>query len=907
MSYFCLYFEAHQPRRLKKNPTLAAPFDDVLDQEMLGRAAAKCYLPANDLFARLVQEYPDFRICLSVTGTLLEQARRFQPDIIKSFQRLAKLAKQTGRIEFLGETYYHSLAGLFRDGSKDEFREQIQKHRELMEELLGIKPLAFRNSELLYNNSIARLAGELGFKAILCERRDDLVAGHSPNSIFVDRLKRVKVLPRNNDLSNELALRFNQRHFTAEDFAKWVGTIDGEAVLVGLNYEAIGEQYWGKSGVFDFWKKLPPALAKHPNVLMRNPSEIAEAVSGAIPVADIDDMATSSWSDLDRHTNTWLGNHAQQDAFLRYQEMEPRVKASPDHNLVDTWRWLGAAEHFGLMCTAAFAPADDQAGRQTISRSHFADATQAIAAYVSVLTELRCELAGVRTTFQIKRTARRPRILLVTPEVTELPPGIGNLANFVSAKGGGLADISAALVAELLRLGLDIHIALPKYDRQISDYSGISGQELDRMVSLFQTSEAIHLAQDSAFSHLSQVYEQGGRSNALHRAEAFQRSVINQIFDVAMPPHGKMLVHCNDWMTGLIPAAARNRGMPTLFTVHNIFTDKDTLRNLERCGIDVSRFWRDLFMERHPDHVPNFWEHVGVDFLLSGIKGAHYVNTVSPTFLLEIVNGHFPDLITAQVRDEFRAKYQAGKATGIVNAPKSNVDPRIAPGLRRNYDETSVMEAKRENKLAFQEAMGLVVNPNAALFFWPHRLFSQKGPQLLADIALALTQHYWNDGLQIAVVGNGDTHWEKAYGIISCGSRGRIAYQRFDANLSELGKAAADFILMPSLYEPCGLPQMEGMRYGTLPIVRATGGLKDTVQHLNPTNDTGNGFVFNDFTKDALWWGCTEAMHFFHRSETQRRRTIQRVMRESMTNFNLEKTTLQYVRIYERLLGEKLL
>jgi len=365
-------------------------------------------------------------------------------------------------------------------------------------------------------------------------------------------------------------------------------------------------------------------------------------------------------------------------------------------------------------------------------------------------------------------------------------------------------------------------------------------------------------------------------------------------------------VHCNDWMTGLIPAAAKVRGMPSLFTVHNIFTDTDNLRNLERCGIDVSRFWNELYMEKHPDSTPNAWDTVGVDFLLSGIKAAHYVNTVSPSFLLEIVNGYFPDLIQWRVREEFRAKYQAGKATGILNAPKSNVDPRIAPGLTRNYDETTVMEAKRENKMEFQKQMGLQVNANAALFFLPPRLFSQKGPQLLAEIALKLTQQYWNDGLQIALVGNGDAQWEKGFGTIAFGSQGRIAYQRFEANLSELGKAAADFILMPSLYEPCGLPQMEGLRYGTLPIVRATGGLKDTVQHLNVSSDSGNGFVFNDFTTNALWWACTEAMAFFRRPEAQRRRTIQRVMRDSMTHFNLEKTTLQYVRIYERLLGEKL-
>ena len=218
-----------------------------------------------------------------------------------------------------------------------------------------------------------------------------------------------------------------------------------------------------------------------------------------------------------------------------------------------------------------------------------------------------------------------------------------------------------------------------------------------------------------------------------------------------------------------------------------------------------------------------------------------------------------------------------------------------------------MLEGKRENKVALQREMGLVVDPDAALFFWPHRLFAQKGPQLVAEIALELTRHYWDCNLQIAVVGNGDPDYEQAFGAISCGSSARIAYQHFDPLLSEQGKAAADFILMPSLYEPCGLPQMEGMRYGTLPVVRATGGLKDTVLPLSADGQRGNGFVFRDFLPDALWWACGQAMDFHRRPLEWRTMVRRRVMREAMTTFSLEQTTLQYVRLYERLLGEALI
>jgi glycogen synthase len=360
-------------------------------------------------------------------------------------------------------------------------------------------------------------------------------------------------------------------------------------------------------------------------------------------------------------------------------------------------------------------------------------------------------------------------------------------------------------------------------------------------------------------------------------------------------------------MTGLVPAAANARNIPSLFTLHNIHSDRETLSNLEANGIDVSRFWHDLYLEEHPDTVKDPWRSVGVDFLLSGIKASSFVNTVSPSFLVEIVNGYYPDLITPRVREEIRAKYNVGCAAGILNAPKANVNPRTARGLVTNYGETNVCEGKKANKASVQAEMVLEINPDAPLFFWPHRLFAQKGPVLLEQIALSLVRHYWADGLQIAIVGNGDTHWEEAFGAISCGSGGRIAYRHFEPMLSERAKAGADFILMPSLYEPCGLPQMEGMRYGTLPVVRATGGLRDTVQHLSEDGESGNGFVFEDFVPDALWWACSQAMGFHRRPEDWKRRVLRRVMKEARENFNLEKTTLAYVGIYERLLGERLL
>ncbi|MBN2801459.1 MAG: glycogen/starch synthase, partial [Deltaproteobacteria bacterium] len=769
----------------------------------------------------------------------------------------------------------------------------------------GVTPKSFRNTELQFNDNIASMAAQMGYESIICEKRDDMIDGHSPNTIFQNNVGNIKVLPRNYDLSDELAFRFTHRHVTADSFADWVAKIDGEVALIGMDYEAIGEHQWADSGIFQFWNHLPSALKNRDNIVIKNPTEIAREFTD-VPRVSIDNLATSSWADEGRNTNPWLGNKAQQVLFERYQELETKLKLKGDEHLLDIWRNLGTSDNFYYMCTTRHG-AD---GGVHEYFSHFSDVTESIVAYTTALVQLSTRRATKdkgQSSSSRTRKYNRPRILLVTPEITELASGFGNLSNIVSAKGGGLADISSALIDEMNKMGLDVHVALPKYERQMKEYSHISQKELDRLASIFKGPKRIHLVQDSAFSHISNVYEKQGANDALNRAVAFQEKVINSVLSEAMPSHGKMLVHCNDWMTGLIPAAAKSWGFKTVFTVHNVYSEKKTLRDLERMGIDVSRFSGDLYLEQHPDSIENPWENIGVDFLLSGIKAADFVNTVSPSFLNEIVNGYFQDIISWQARTEFTAKYKLGIASGILNAPKTNVHPAISKDLYFNFNDSNFVEGKRINKLEFQKRMGLKINDKAPIMFWPHRLFSQKGPELLAAIAQALVDYYNHDGLQIAIVANGDYGWEQIYGQISVASQGRISYMPFDSALSELGKAASDFILMPSLYEPCGLPQMEGMRYGTLPIVRSTGGLKDTVHHLNIEKDTGNGFVFNDYVSDALWWACAEAMNFYRAKDNVKNRILRRVMREGVTNFNLEKTTLEYVRIYEKLLGEKLI
>jgi starch synthase len=489
----------------------------------------------------------------------------------------------------------------------------------------------------------------------------------------------------------------------------------------------------------------------------------------------------------------------------------------------------------------------------------------------------------------------RPRVLICTPEITELPEGMGNAANWIAAKGGGLGDISAGLIRYLHGDDrFDLHVVIPKYERQILGLGGVELRELDLLGPHLQK-RGIHLVRDSAFSMSPAVYSESVAHPRVQRAQAFQRYIVNQLLDDLRPE----VVHCNDWMTGLVPAAAKERGIATLFTIHNVFTEHATPHELDRDGIDVRRFMKELYFERFPDgSFEKNWHENRVDFAASGILAADLVNTVSPTFLNELVSGECDEIAPTGVLRALREKHEQGAALGILNAPNDVIDPRKSRWATP-FGVEDVMEGKQVNKRRFQERMGLLTDPDAPLFLWPNRLYGQKGVELLFLLLLGPL----GKRIQVAIVANGDAKTEERFGIVSLGSGGRVARQPFSEELSELGKAAADFVLMPSLYEPCGLPQMEGPRFGALPVVRRTGGLKDTVDELTADGEHGNGFVFDEYDVAGLASAVERAVAFRMRPFTERERTIRRVMREGFDKHSLGRTAKEYVGVYERLLA----
>jgi starch synthase len=488
-----------------------------------------------------------------------------------------------------------------------------------------------------------------------------------------------------------------------------------------------------------------------------------------------------------------------------------------------------------------------------------------------------------------------PRILIVTPEITYLPDGMGNLAQRMSAKAGGLADVSASLVKALDDQGADVHVALPNYRRIFHlDTESVLAHEFEK-VSRVLPEQRIHLAEDRIFYHRSRVY---GSENHLISL-AFQREVINHTIPQVRPD----LIHCNDWMTGLIPAVAKRHGIPCLFTVHNIHTEHRTLAQIEDRGIDAAEFWQHLYYDRPPHSYEESRSHNAVDLLTSGIFAASRVNTVSPTFLREVVEGGHA-FIPDPIRHELRAKFDSGHATGILNAPDPSFDPLHDPHVAQAYGPGDLLEGKRANKLAFQARTGLKQDAEAPLFFWPSRLDPvQKGCQLLTDILYRVVADYADRGLQIAVVANGSfqPHFHRI--VAMHGIQDRVVVRDFCDPLSHLGYAAADFIFMPSSFEPCGLPQMIAPKYGALTLAHDTGGLHDTVEPLDVANDTGNGFLFRYFDTNGLRWTVDEAMKFYALPIEQRTKQLQRVMRESTARFNHETTAAAYLQCYEEMLG----
>jgi starch synthase/alpha-amylase len=296
-----------------------------------------------------------------------------------------------------------------------------------------------------------------------------------------------------------------------------------------------------------------------------------------------------------------------------------------------------------------------------------------------------------------------------------------------------------------------------------------------------------------------------------------------------------------------------------------------------------------------------------VDFLVSGVFAAHFVNTVSPTFLQELIEGRH-DFVEAPLRQQLTNKFKADCAVGILNAPDPSFNPANDDVLVLEFDTNNHVTGKMKNKRALQKIVGLTEADQAPLFFWPSRLDTvQKGCQLLAEILYDVVSRYWDQNLEVIFVANG-TFQQYFKEIVQFHNLSRrVAICDFDERLARLAYGASDFVLMPSRFEPCGLPQMIGPLYGALPVAHDTGGIHDTISHMDVANHTGNGFLFKDFDANGLLWAIDEAIKFFNLDPKIKKKQIERVMTHSAATFSHAVTARHYIDLYEKMLARPLI
>jgi len=393
MTDISLCFEVHQPLRLKKGffwdgspmkkvipgDLFNFYFDERENREIFNRVATKCYLPANKIILDEINRFKDsekpFKVAYSLSGVFLDQCRLYAPEVIDSFADLA----ETGMVEMMEQTYYHSLCSLYED--KSEFLDQVRMHRELIWDLFGLKPETFENTELLYNDEIARLAEGMGYKGIFTE---GIIA--NPNHVYRPVGTEIKLLLRNYQLTDDVGFRFSSRSWEeyplmADKYSSWLSATPGDCINIFCDYETFGEHQWPETGIMEFLRYLPGEVLKWQNLQFKMPKEI---VRDNQPVSEISINETVSWADIERNTSCWLGNALQWACYLYEKRLDKPVKESEDEELLWMWRLLGQSDHLYYIFTHGGGP-----GEVHSYFSPYGNPYDAAVTFFSVLSDLQ--------------------------------------------------------------------------------------------------------------------------------------------------------------------------------------------------------------------------------------------------------------------------------------------------------------------------------------------------------------------------------------------------------------------------------------------------------------------------------------------------------------------------------------
>lgn len=354
----CFYFQVHQPDRLRQYRFFDIGndyhyCDDFTNKVIMRRVAQKCYLPVNALLLDMIKKNgKKFKVAFSISGVAVDQFKRYAPEVLDSFKALAA----TGCVEFLAETYAHSLASVANEA---EFKQQVKDHSKLIESTFGVKPVTFRNTELIYSDAIGATVASMGYTTMLTEGAKHILGWKSPNFVYTNAINpRLRLLLKNSAMSDDIAFRFSNRSWdgwplTAEKYAGWVDSaLQNEDTLnLFMDYETFGEHQSAESGIFDFLKALPAALLAK-GFTFNTPAEVAKMHQ---PVAPLHVPDPISWADEERDLSAWLGNELQNEAFHKVYALGNKVKRTKNEDLINTYRMLQESDHFYYMCTKFFS------------------------------------------------------------------------------------------------------------------------------------------------------------------------------------------------------------------------------------------------------------------------------------------------------------------------------------------------------------------------------------------------------------------------------------------------------------------------------------------------------------------------------------------------------------------------
>lgn len=403
MKSVCLYFQVHQPWRLKTYRFFNIGkdhnyLDDLQNRAIMQKIARECYLPMNALLLKLIKENKGaFRVSFSLTGIAVEQFKAYAPEVLESFKALVA----TGCVELLGETYSHSLAAL---SSKKDFEDQVKKHTKMLREEFGVKPKAFRNTELIYSDEIGEMVAGMGFKTMLAEGAKHILGWKTPNYVYAAAQDQtLRLLLRNYKLSDDIAFRFSNQGWeeyplTAGKFASWVKDSEGEVVNLFMDYETFGEHQKAATGIFDFVKELPKALLSIGEVEFNTVSEASQKYQ---PVSVLYCPHAMSWADEERDVTAWLGNDLQNEAFGKLYELKDKIKSLGNSDFDYVWNFMQTSDHFYYMATKWLSDGDIHSYFNPYGSSY-----EAFINYMNVLSDFQIEVEKALAAKKSKKSTK---------------------------------------------------------------------------------------------------------------------------------------------------------------------------------------------------------------------------------------------------------------------------------------------------------------------------------------------------------------------------------------------------------------------------------------------------------------------------------------------------------------------